>query len=82
MGVPILRNHCPGESGGDLGSLSPVAGRLFFQFDAPITRDMFFEIFPGAGAKFTEAEIVDGALMVKAGEILEFSLIDKAEGPG
>ena len=83
MGVPILRNH---DTSDHIGSLSltimAARGRLVFELYAPITREMFFEIFPTAGVKFKESEFVDGVMMVKAGEILEFSLIaDKPPEP-
>ena len=72
--IPILHDHDPSAA---IGVVRIIDDGVFFEFtkDAQISREMLFDIFGNAGIKITEFEADgDNIAVVKAGQILEYSL--------
>lgn len=72
--LPILWNH---DFTKPIGVVEAADGQLKFRFgeDIKITHEAMFQIFGDAGIKVTEMEMLeDGTRLIKAGELVEFSL--------
>ena len=78
MIVPILLNH---DHAARVGRLDIVDGQLQVSFadDVKITREMAFEIFGNAGLQGLEWTEENGAMIVRRGRILEWSLSPAAD---
>lgn len=72
--IPILVGH--DSTAAPIGIVREIDGKLCVEFraDVRMTREMVFEIFGGAGLLVTETTIEDGVIIIRKGEILEFSL--------
>ena len=58
-----------------IGIIRNEDGKILFEFheDVEITREMMFGIFGNAGIMVTEAQRDNDNIIIKSGEILEFS---------
>jgi hypothetical protein len=81
MRVPILLNHDHTKLLGSLQADPCRPERLVVRFIDGVTRDQFFQIFPGAGMVVIEGELSSEVERVKVAEILEFSLCPVAAKP-
>jgi len=71
--VQLLLNH---DATKPIGAVWVEEGKVVFEFfkDAKITRENLFTIFGGAGIQITDTAWEDGAMIIRKGVILEFSL--------
>lgn len=72
MRIPILRNHDHTQV---IGVIEATDTGLRAEFTDPLTRDEFFSIFPGAGARVLEQLVVDNIEKILVAEILEVSVV-------
>lgn len=69
--IPITVNY--DHSKPPVGFIQVEDNRITFAFYSPITRTELFELFGCAGIRITEAEMKEDELLIKTGEILEWS---------
>lgn len=77
--LPILFKH---DHKRPIGVVLFDNGAVKFKFseEVKVSLDQAFEIFGGAGIKVTSKELVDGVVIIKEGEILEFSFSPNTSG--
>lgn len=73
--LPILRGHDRAKPIGYIEAVGGCTLRVRFTDEVEITREMFFEIFGGAGLRISRYKVnAAGNMCIQEGEIIEFSL--------
>lgn len=74
MTIPILRGHDHDHPIGFVEAMSNGSFRFHFAAEVKVTRPMFEEIFGNVGYRITKQDLEGDTIIIREGEILEFSL--------